>query len=149
MGEVQLAALLCSFLGGSEAEVHVEFHNLARETFIRVDCLTSEFAFEFGLDKVSSRDSVHQAVLAAELTNTSPFVVIIDTDGREGKLEQEMRIVTDALGIRYARCSEGFIQRWAATSVFRAAGLDKSLDDLPRPTNYSVSCPLASELADE
>lgn len=149
MGEVILGALLCSFLGGSEAEARVEFENLAAETFIRVDCLTRDYAFEFGLDKVSSRDSVHQAVLAAELTNTEPFVVIIDTDGVEGKVEQEMRLVAQALGIRYARCSDAFIQRWAATSPFREAGLDKSLDDLPRAAGYSASCPLATELAEE
>jgi hypothetical protein len=149
MGEAFLGALLCSFLGGSEVEARVDFQNQASKTFIRVDCLTQEFAFEFGLDKVSSRDSVHQAVMASELTNTEPFVVIIDTDGVEGKLEQEMRRVTGVLGIRYARCGEDFIQRWAATSSFRSAGLDKSVDDLPRRSTYDVNCPLAQQLKRE
>ena len=146
MGETFLGALLCGFLGGSESEARVDFRNLDANTYIRVDCLTHEYAFEFGLDKVSSRDSVHQAVLASELTNTEPFVVIIDTDGVEGKLEQEMERVTGILGIRFVRCSEAFIQRWAATSAFRPAGLDKSLDDLPRRASYDLTCPLAREM---
>lgn len=146
MSEAFLGALLCGFLGGSEAEARVDFPNLDANTYIRVDCLTPEFAFEFGLDKVSSRDSVHQAVLASELTNTEPFVVIFDTDGVEGKLEQEMRQVTDVLGIRYARCSEDFIQRWAATAGFRAAGGDRTLDDLPARASFDMTCPLADEM---
>ncbi len=149
MSEVILGALLCSFLGGSDAEVPASFNNLDTRRSIRIDCLTDDYAFEFGLDKRSSRDSIHQAVFAAEMTNTDPFVIIIDRDGVEGRFEQELRIVADVLDIRYARCSEDFITRWAATSGFRLAGLDKSLDDLPKPAAaVQQNCPILSLMDD-
>lgn len=146
VSEVILGALLCGFLSGSEGEVRHTFVNLDEPRRIRIDCLTERYAFEFGLDKRSARDSVHQAVFAAELGNSEPFVVLIDTDGVEGRYEQEMRVVTGILDIPYATCSAAFIERWAATAPFRQIGLDKNLDDLPRLANFAAGCDLVRAL---
>ncbi len=134
MSEVLLAAMLCSFLGNSDTETRQYFDNQGDRRYVRVDCETENFVVEVGLDNTdSNRDSIHQAVFASIQTGKIPYVVLIDTDGEEGRFEQEMRRVTERLGIGYTTCSQGFIERWAATSGFRALGLDKSLDDLPQP----------------
>ena len=129
MNEVALAALLCSFLSGGTAEQPHGFDNLGGVRRVRVDCETADLVMEVGLDRrASARDSVHQAVFAAALTGKRPIVVLIDTDGVEGRYEQETRVVTGRLGIAYATCTEDFIVAWAAT-----AGLRRSTagDDLP------------------
>lgn len=145
MGEVQLAALLCSFLGGGTTEVRHEFENLAEPRSIRVDCETADFAIEIGLDKRSARDSLHQALFAAALTGKRAYVLLIDTDGVEGRYEQEARIVAESVGVAYGRCAGSFIQRWAATAAFRPLGLDKDLDDLPREIAFAQFCDLGPD----
>lgn len=143
MGEVELAALLCAFLAGSETETRHYFDDYDQKRYVRIDCETDTHVIEVGLDqKASSRDSVHQALFAAFLTGKKPMVVLIDRDGFEGRFEYEMRQVTRAAGVAYARCSEDFIQRWAATAPFRAAGSDKRLDDLPREASARSQCDL-------
>ena len=121
MGEVFLTALMCGFLGAAEAEVTHKFTNQDRTRRIRVDCETDTHVIEVGLDgKSSSRDSLHQAVFASLQSGKIPMVMMIDTDGVEGRYEQEMREVTTALGVAYATCDAAFIHRWAATAPFRA-----------------------------
>ncbi len=121
MGEVFLTALLCGFLGHGVPEVSHKFTNQSYTRRIRVDCETPTHVIEVGLDgKSSSRDSLHQAVFAGLQSGKIPMVLMIDTDGTEGRYEQEMREVTDALGVAYATCDAAFIHRWAATAPFRA-----------------------------
>jgi hypothetical protein len=103
-GEATYISLLCALLGGAEPETpqFFEVHGFERPRYIRVDCETATHVIEIGLDeRESSRDSVHQAVLAAAFTGKQPMVVLIDTDGTEGRYELEMRLVTDHLGVAY------------------------------------------------
>jgi hypothetical protein len=139
MGELQIAALLCSLLGGAETEESHRFSNLEKTRSIRVDCETASHVIEIGLDqKSSSRDSVHQAVFAAGLTGKTPMVVLIDRDGVEGRYEQEMRAVTDALNIDYAVCRQAFIIRWVNTAPWR----NMRGNDLPRNRVAATHCDL-------
>ena len=94
MGEVELAALLCAFLGGSEAETRHHFDVDDRDRHVRVDCETAGHVVEIGLDgTASARDSLHQALFSAHLTGKSPAIILIDSDGRVGRYEHEMRHV--------------------------------------------------------
>lgn len=130
MNEVALAALLCGFLNGGAAELPHVFDNLGAPRRVRVDCETADLVIEVGLDRrASARDSVHQAVFAAALTGKAPVVVLIDTDGVEGRYEQETRIVTGRLGVAYANCSEDFILAWAATAGLRGGAAGHDLPD--------------------
>lgn len=109
--------------------------------YVRVDCETEDHVIELGLDgSASARDSLHQALFAQHLTGKKPVVILIDRDGYEGRFEFEMRHVSKAAGVLYLRCSEGAIQRWAATSGLRrgAAGAD----DLPGPGAVASRCDL-------
>ncbi len=145
MGEVVITALLCGLLGGGATEVRHEFVNLGVARAVRIDCETPTHVIEVGLDTSSgSRDSLHQALFAAELTGKAPVVILIDTDGVEGRYEYEMRVVAARAGVAYRSCSRGFIERWQATSPWRDVGLDKSLDDLPRNAAAAVHCDLGA-----
>jgi hypothetical protein len=144
MGEVILAAMLCGFLNGAAAEAPQAFDNLGAARRVRVDCETPTHVIEMGLDgRASARDSVHQAVFAAELTGKTPVVLMIDTDGVEGRYEQEIRIVARRLGIGYANCTADFIRAWAATSPMRRGG---AADDLPA-LQSARACDLGRVLA--
>lgn len=141
MGEVALAALLCGFLSGGEVEARVGFLNVGQHRHVRVDCETSTHVIEMGLDgKASSRDSVHQAVFAAQISGKAPAVIVIDTDGTEDRYEQEIRVVAEALGIAYATCHADFIVAWAASSGLRPPTL---VNDLPPPGATARACDLS------
>lgn len=143
MGEVELAALLCAFLGGSQAETRQYFDTYEMQRHIRVDCETDRHVIEVALDGTSSaRDSVHQALFAAHLTGKTPAVVMIDRDGYVGRFEYEMRAVTQASGVTYIRCAQDVIQRWAATSGLRDSPRDLRTDDIPVTGNSAVLCDL-------
>lgn len=146
MTELEITLLLCSFLSGADVETGHEFTNFGRARGIRIDCETPTHVVEVGYDGRSSRDSVHQAVFASALTGKTPYVVLIDSDGVEGRYEQEMRIVTARLGIGYARCAEDFIVRWSMTREFRLLGNDKTADDLPREASARSLCDLRALL---
>lgn len=148
MGEVQLAALLCAFLAGSEQETRHYFDVYGQKRHVRVDCETERHVFEIGLDGTdSSRDSVHQALFFAHLTGKAPVVILIDRDGYEGRFEYEMRQVTEAAGVAYARCAKDVILRWASSAPMRRTPRDGLADDLPREGNASTSCDLSGLLA--
>jgi len=142
MNELALNALLCGLLGGASIEQSHGFINDGKEVSVRIDCETPRYVIEVGRDGRSSRDSIHQAIFAAWLTDKKPMVVLIDTDGREGRYEQEMRAVAARLDVEYAVCSEAFLVRWAATAPFRDLGLDKSIDDLPLEASARGFCNL-------
>lgn len=143
MGEVELSMLLCAFLAGSADEQRQHFDVGGMRRHVRVDCETDSHVIEVGLDaKSSARDSLHQALFAAHLTGKTPLVVIVDRDGYEGRFEHELRRTTEMAGVAYARCAEGFIQRWAATQAMRRpAG-----DDLPAGDTARAHCDLGPVL---
>lgn len=143
-------SLLCSLLGGAEPESPQFFdvYGYDRPRYIRVDCETPTHVIEMGLDeKPSSRDSVHQATLAAHFTGKIPLVILIDRDGEEGRYELEMRFVTALLEVDYVRCSAGFLESWSASAGLRAAP-DGDADDLPSNPTASARCPLTAVFAD-
>ena len=149
--EATYISLLCALIGGAEPETarFFEVYGYQRPRYIRVDCETPTHVIEIGLDeRVSSRDSVHQAALAAAFTGKVPMVVLIDTDGSEGRYELEMRLVTDHLGVAYATCSARFLQRWAATAPFRG-GFDPDTSDLPADPTVAARCPIGALLEQE
>lgn len=148
MGEVSLAALLCGLLNGGETEQRHYFEPLGESRHVRIDCETPTHVIEVGLDNTdSNRDSLHQALFAAELTGKTPVIILIDTDGREGRYEYEMRHVAGRAGVAYRTCRQGFVERWAATSYWRNVGLDKDLDDLPRNAAVETHCDLRGVVA--
>lgn len=143
MGEVELAALLCAFLSGSEAETRSYFDANGKAHHVRIDCETETHVIEIGLDnKSGARDSVHQALFYEYLTEKRPMVVIIDRDGVEDRYQYELRVVADRLGVDFAVCSAAFVQRWALTAPWRAAGRDAGTDDLPVEAAVQAYCDL-------
>ena len=119
MGEVELAAILCSLFLGGDAEVRHPFsagYDLSR---IEIDCETDTHVIEVGLDKRSSLDSVQQALFAASLTGKEPMVYIIDTDGRVGKYEYRIRTAAQMVGIEYRTDTEDWIYRQQMTHWLR------------------------------
>lgn len=144
-GEVELAALLCAFLAGSEQETRQYFDVNGMSRHVRVDCETETHVIEIGLDgKASSRDSVHQALFFAHLTSKTPAVILIDRDGFEGRFEYEMRHVAPAAGVTYARCHEDFIMRWARTRAMREGYGQGKQDDLPAHWPATSLCDLGA-----
>lgn len=144
-GEVELAALLCAFLAGSEQETRQYFDVNGMSRHVRVDCETETHVIEIGLDgKASSRDSVHQALFFAHLTGKTPAVILIDRDGFEGRFEYEMRHVAPAAGVTYARCHEDFIMRWARTRAMREGYGQGKQDDLPAHWPATSLCDLGA-----
>jgi len=119
--ETELAAVLCAFLFLGEPEKRQEFEHLGRERHVRVDCETSSEVIEFGFDKRSSFDSVHQVLFAAQLTGKSPTIVLIDSDGIDDVAEFQIKRVADQLGIEYREFSKNYIVRLQMTQHFRDA----------------------------
>ncbi|RBI73516.1 hypothetical protein DQW77_08945 [Roseovarius sp. TE539] len=150
MGEVELAGLLCAFLAGSESETRHYFDGYEMKRHVRVDCETARHVIEVGLDgKSSARDSVHQALFFAHLTDKEPVVILIDRDGYVGRFEHEMGIVAPAAGVTYARCAKAAILRWSETAAMRPDFGDDSRDDLPAGGLLGSLCDLNPLAADE
>ena len=144
MNELEVTLLLCAWLGSGDVETTHKFGNLGRTRAVRVDCETDTHVIEVGFDgKPASRDSLHQALFAAELTGKVPMFIVVDRDGAEGRYEQELRVVAARAGVAFARCTQDFIVRWRMTQPYRALGLDKSLDDLPDPVAVWGRCDIA------
>ncbi|MEO1139697.1 MAG: hypothetical protein AAFW87_09590 [Pseudomonadota bacterium] len=141
MGEVQLAAMLCAFLAGSENETRRYFDVNGMARHVRVDCETEAHAIEIGLDGTpSARDSLHQALFYSELTGKAPVVILIDRDGYEGRFEYETRIVAARAEVTYVTCAKSAILRWAATAPWRH--VDRMSDDVPRDGSAGAVCNL-------
>ena len=141
-------ALVCGLLGGAEPETphFFDVYGFERPRYIRVDCETPTHVIEIALDeRVSARDSVHQAALAASFTGKAPWVIMIDTDGGEGRYELEMRHVTRHLGVAYTACSAGFLESWSATAGLRQRP-GPGLSDLPVNPTAASRCPVARVL---
>lgn len=118
MGEVELAAVLCLMLGG-DAEVPHHYSVATGVRSIRVDCETETHVIEVSLDKRSSFDSLHQAVVAAELTGKMPKVILINTKGVEDGEEWQIELASRAVGIEYQTYTRDYLIRWQMTAAFR------------------------------
>ena len=81
--------MLCASFWGGEKEKKYDYG----DGYNIIDCVTNKYAIEFGLDKASSRDSIVQAVVAANALGLEPLVFIIDQDGKLGKHERELYLV--------------------------------------------------------
>lgn len=142
MGEVALVALMCGFLAGSATETYHHFDANGKRTRVEVDCETATHVIEVGLDQKSgSRDSIHQALFAAYLTDfeKAPAVIIIDRDGVESRHELEIRKVAELTGVAYGRCTEAFITRWAFT---------RRMVSVPATENFLPSSETARSICD-
>ncbi|MGR3342459.1 MAG: hypothetical protein ACU0DI_04405 [Paracoccaceae bacterium] len=100
MKEALAIDLLCALLGG-EQEVRHYYGTAQSQHFIQVDCESEEYVMEFGLDKRSSFDSIHQAIFASIITGKKPKIIIIDTDLQESKEEYQIRVAAKELNIEY------------------------------------------------
>jgi hypothetical protein len=117
--EADLIPILCAaLLGGSPEVVHPYQvgYDLHR---IRIDCETAEHVIEVGLDKRSSLDSVQQALFAAAMTGKAARVVLIDTDGREGRFEYRIKTAAQAAGVAYSAIPVDTLIRHQMTSYLR------------------------------
>ncbi|MEC7761770.1 MAG: hypothetical protein VX874_07695 [Pseudomonadota bacterium] len=119
MGEVELAAILCSLILGGEAEVRHPYSAAYDLHYIIVDCETEDTVYEVGLDKRSSTDSLHQALFAAQLTGKTPGIVMIDTNGREDQYEYQVRSTAQSAGVEYRVYDRDFLIRWQMTDYLR------------------------------
>lgn len=111
MFESHYIAMLCALVLGGEAEIAHPYnvgYDLHR---IRVDCETPTHVVEVGRDTRSSLDSVQQALFASHVTGKSPMVVLIDTDGREGPIELQVRTAAEMVGIEYRVYSGDFLAK--------------------------------------
>ena len=118
-GELELTLILCAGLFGGQPEVRVPDEIAAGRHHVRVDCLTDEHAIEVGLDRRSSYDSVHQALVAAALTGRAPKVVMIDTDGVEDATEFQVKAAARASSVRLVVLDVDYLLRWRMTAPFR------------------------------
>jgi len=121
MGELALSAILCSVLLAGEHQQKLGYSAAYDTSYVVADCVTEAQVIEVGLDrKRSSMDSVHQALFAAHLSGRAPKVVMIDTDGREGKYEYQVRIAAEMAGVAYEAVDKDFLVRWQLSSYLRS-----------------------------
>jgi len=121
--ELELAAILCSFVLFGQTEVSHGYsvgYDLHR---IRVDCETDDQVIEVGLDKRSSLDSVQQALFAAHLTGKTPVVALVDTDGREGPYELRIKTAARLAGVQYTTYKIDALIRLRMTSYLRSRAI--------------------------
>lgn len=117
--ETDLAAILCFLLLGGETETRQHYSVVGQSHHVRVDCETPGQVIEVGLDKRASIDSLHQALFAAVRTGKEPVIWIIDTDGREGKFEYQIKTVAQQVGVRYESIPINYLVRWQMTEYLR------------------------------
>lgn len=120
MGELALSAILCSVLLGGTHQQKLPYSAAYDVSYVKADCVTDTEVIEVGLDrKRSSMDSIHQALFAAHLSGKAPKVIMIDTDGREGKYEYQVRITAQMAGVAYEAVDKDFLVRWQFSSYLR------------------------------
>ncbi len=120
MSEALLAPILCALLLDGTSEARQPYSAAYDLTYIKVDCITGTHVIEVGLDTRSSYDSLHQALFAAHLTGLTPMVVMIDTDGREGAAEYQVRTTAEIAGVEYRVYDKDFLLRWQMTDWLRS-----------------------------
>lgn len=100
--EAAYNAAFCANVDG-QREVRHDYTYSTGQSYVLVDCETTETVYEGGLDRRSSLDSIQQSLFAASLTGKEPAVVIYDTDGQIGRFEHQIRIVCESVGVRFLR----------------------------------------------
>ena len=98
--ESDFNTIFCAEVGG-EQEVRLDYSYGLGESYVVADCVTDTHAWEGGLDRRSSLDSVQQALFFSALTGKEPGVVLYDTDGTEGQYEYRIRIAAQLAGVEY------------------------------------------------
>lgn len=120
MFEADLIPIICAMVLGGAPEQRVSYDIHEGPHWVRVDCITEDFAIEIGLDgRRSSYDSVHQAIFYGYLTDRDPMVIMVDTDGVEDNAEFQVRTVAQALGVEYRVYDIDFLIRHQMTSYLR------------------------------
>ncbi|WP_147127174.1 hypothetical protein [Shimia ponticola] len=120
MGELGYAAILCILMLGGETEVTHAYSAAYDVHRIRTDCETSDQVIEVGMDKRSSLDSLQQVLFAAEITQKSPKIVMIDTDGRFGPYETRVSTAARRAGVDFEIIPKDALIRWQMTSWLRS-----------------------------
>lgn len=123
MNEATAILVLCAWLKG-EPEVPYQF-DIDEGTYrVRADCITDQYAIEIGLDKRSSLDSLQQAQFAAFMADKEPMVLLVDTDGVEGRFEYRIKQVARGFGVQYQSVPVALIQRLQMTEYLRSRRVD-------------------------
>ena len=103
--EHQFNKALASLLNGkTEISFSYNFSDEAMKLvsgYIRIDIENDDYVIEGGLDKRSSLDSIQQAVFASVLAGKKAAVAVYDTDGKWGKIEHRIWVVSERLGIKF------------------------------------------------
>lgn len=103
--EHQFNKALASLLNGkTEISFGYNFSDEAMNIvsgYIRIDIENDDYVIEGGLDKRSSLDSIQQAAFASVLTGKKAAVAVYDTDGKWGKIEHRIWVVSEMLGIKF------------------------------------------------
>ena len=106
-------------LGRKPIERKIDYELNDDRGWIRVDCLTDEYAIEVGLDnKRGSFDSLHQAIFAAIHSDRDPLIAIIDTNGIEENEEYQIESVAKYASVQYKVFSKHYLDRWYATQRY-------------------------------
>ncbi len=95
--------LFCTSVGGQREVKHYYKYGSNKKSYIKVDCETTDYVYEGGMDKRSSLDSIQQAFFFSILTKKKPAIVVFDTDGRFGKYEHRLKLVSNRLGVKFNR----------------------------------------------
>ena len=93
-------ARFCAAVGG-QTEARHEYTYPGGQSYVLVDCETTDTVYEGGLDKRSSLDSVQQALFFSALTGKDPVVVIYDTDGVFGRFEYRIQVACERAGVEF------------------------------------------------
>ena len=99
--EADYNQLYCDKIGGKTQVKHDYISDEGEVGYIYVDCETENEVIEGGLDRLTSLDSIQQALFAAHLTNKTPVVVIYDSDGIEGKIQYRIRMGAMHAGVEF------------------------------------------------
>ena len=122
MGELGLALILCSQVLFGKTELAADYTAVGKEREIHIDCETDAAVYEVGLDRRSSFDSVHQALMANLLTGKTPYIIVIDTNGMEDRFEYQIRMTACRAGIGYYAVDKDALIRLQMTAFFRPEG---------------------------
>ena len=87
----------CEEIGGQRETIHRYEYGPEKtyagrsSSYIMVDCETTTYVWEGGMDTRSSLDSIQQALFASAITGKLPGVVIYDKDNIRGTYEHRIK----------------------------------------------------------
>ena len=134
MNEDLLGAILCTLVLKGEAEAHHGYENFSNGTLgeysTYFDCETDTHVYEFGLDKRSSFDSLHQVANAAKISGKTPAIAIIDTNRTEDRFEMQVETAARYFGVEFSTYTVDYLIRVQMTDYLR---------NYPDPTPASLT----------